>query len=123
MSVREAEALQKIEKEREEVREKVAHSHPPHAHHAHPMSRNSSRQGSQRETPPASAAQSPTTPQHEPHKLPASNVRPTFSFASAAAGKKDTVFTIVTNSDDYAEVTPVANGSVSAGSAVVRLTK
>ena len=89
MSVREAEALQKIEKEREEVREKVAHSHPPHAHHAHPMSRNSSRQGSQRETPPASAAQSPTTPQHEPHKLPASNVRPTFSFASAAAGKKD----------------------------------
>lgn len=41
----------------------------------------------------------------------------------AAAGKKDTVFTIVTNSDDYAEVTPAANGPVSAGSAVVRLAK
>ena len=32
----------------------------------------------------------------------------------AAAGKKDTVFTIVTNSDDYAEVAPVADGPVDA---------
>ncbi|RPD60979.1 RNA-binding domain-containing protein [Lentinus tigrinus ALCF2SS1-7] len=91
VSAREAEALQKIEKEREEVREKVAHSHPPHSHHhGHPMSRNSSRQGSQRETPPASAVQSPTTPQHESNKLPSSNVvRPSISFAHAAAGKKE----------------------------------
>lgn len=80
VSAREAEALQKIEKEREEVREKVAH---------HSMSRTSSRTGSQRQTPPASALQSPTTPHHEPHKLPAANVRPSFSFAHAAAGRKD----------------------------------
>ncbi|KAI0714400.1 hypothetical protein C8T65DRAFT_148566 [Cerioporus squamosus] len=90
VSAREAEATQKIEKEREEVREKVSHVHP----HGHPMSRNSSRQGSQRGTqrgtPPASAVQSPTTPQHESHKLPPpANVRPSISFASAAAGKKD----------------------------------
>ncbi|RDX41761.1 hypothetical protein OH76DRAFT_1475677 [Lentinus brumalis] len=91
VSAREAEALQKIEKEREEVREKVSHSHP-HSH-GHPMSRNSSRQGSQRgsqrATSPTSTAQSPTTPQQDSHKLPPANVRPSFSFASAAAGKKD----------------------------------
>ncbi|KAI0774981.1 hypothetical protein BD413DRAFT_290605 [Trametes elegans] len=82
VTAREAEVLQKIEREREEVREKVAHS-------AHSMSRTSSRTGSTRQTPPASTAQSPTTPQHESHKLPPANVRPSFSFASAAAGKKD----------------------------------
>ncbi|KAI9001533.1 hypothetical protein BD414DRAFT_474962 [Trametes punicea] len=82
VSARENEVLQKIEREREEVREKIAHS-------THSMSRTSSRTGSQRPTPPASTAQSPTTPQHEPHKLPPANVRPSFSFASAAAGKKE----------------------------------
>lgn len=81
VSAREAEAQQKIEKEREEVREKVAHIS---------MSRTSSRTGSQRVTPPASNLQSPTTPQQELHKLPPANVRPSFSFASAAAGKKVT---------------------------------
>ncbi|TBU53087.1 hypothetical protein BD310DRAFT_830918, partial [Dichomitus squalens] len=84
VSAREAEAQQKIEKEREEVREKVAHA---------PMSRTSSRTSSQRPTPPTTSppsnVQSPTTPQSEARALPASNVRPTFSFASAAAGKKD----------------------------------
>ena len=80
VSAREAEVQQKIEKEREEVREKVAHT---------TMSRTSSRQGSQRPTPPASAMQSPTTPQESHKALPSSNVRPAFSFASAAAGKKD----------------------------------
>ena len=52
--------------------------------------------------------------------------QPIVSFSKskiAAAGKKDTVFTIVTNSDDYAEVAPVADGPVDAGSVVVRLTK
>ncbi|KAI0833730.1 hypothetical protein BC628DRAFT_1414466 [Trametes gibbosa] len=80
VSAREAEAQQKIEKEREGVREKVAHS---------AMSRTSSRTGTQRSTPPASVVHSPTTPQQEPHKLPPATVRPAFSFASAAAGKKD----------------------------------
>lgn len=82
VTARENEVLQKIEREREEVREKVAQT-------THSMSRTSSRTGSQRPTPPASAVQSPTTPQHEPHKLPPANVRPSFSFANAAAGKKD----------------------------------
>ena len=41
----------------------------------------------------------------------------------AAAGKKDTVFVLVTNSDDYAEVKPVPNGPVEAGAIVVRLSK
>ncbi len=84
MTAREAEAQQKIEKERDDVREKVAHA---------PMSRTSSRTGSQRPTPPtstpASNVQSPTSPQSESRALPASNVRPTISFASAASGKKD----------------------------------
>ena len=84
VTAREAEAQQKIEKERDEVREKVAHA---------PMSRTSSRTGSQRPTPPTSApasnVQSPTSPQAESRGLPPSNVRPSFSFASAAAGRKD----------------------------------
>ncbi|KAI0636185.1 hypothetical protein C8Q77DRAFT_1102013 [Trametes polyzona] len=79
VTAREAAVEQKIEKEREEVREKVAHS----------MSRTSSRTGSQRPTPPASTVHSPTTPHQEPHKLPPANVRPAFSFANAAAGKKE----------------------------------
>ncbi len=41
----------------------------------------------------------------------------------AAAGKKDTVFVVVTNSDDYAEVAPVADGPVEAGAVVARLAK
>lgn len=84
MTAREAEAQQKIEKEREDVREKVSHA---------PMSRTSSRTGSQRPTPPtstpASTVQSPTSPQSEPRVLPPANVRPSISFASAAAGRKD----------------------------------
>ncbi|KAI0366326.1 RNA-binding domain-containing protein [Pilatotrama ljubarskyi] len=81
-TAREAEVQQKIEREREEVREKVAHI-------THSMSRTSSRTGSQRPTPPASTVHSPTTPHQEPSKLPPANVRPAFSFASAAAGKKE----------------------------------
>ena len=41
----------------------------------------------------------------------------------SAADKKDTVFTVITNSDDYAEVAPIANGPVDAGSVAVHLTK
>lgn len=84
MTAREAEAQQKIEKERDDVREKVSHA---------PMSRTSSRTSSQRPTPPASTpasnVQSPTSPQSESRGLPPANVRPSISFASAAAGRKD----------------------------------
>lgn len=51
--------------------------------------------------------------------------QPIVSFSKskiAAAGKSDTVFTVITNSDDYT-VEPVANGPVTAGSVVVKLTK
>lgn len=51
---------------------------------------------------------------------------PIVSFSKAkiaAAGKQDTVFVVVTNTDDYAEVAPAQNGAVEAGSVVVRLTK
>lgn len=41
----------------------------------------------------------------------------------AAAGKKDTVFVVVTNTGDFAEVDSAADGPVDAGAVVVRLTK
>lgn len=41
----------------------------------------------------------------------------------SAAGFDDTVFVVVTNSDDYSSVSPVANGPVSAGDVVVRTTR
>lgn len=41
----------------------------------------------------------------------------------AAAGFDDTVFMVVTNTDDYAEVAPAPDGPVEAGSVVVRLTR
>lgn len=50
---------------------------------------------------------------------------PIVSFSKAkiaAAGKQDTVFVVVTNTDDYAEVAPAPDGPIEAGSAVVRLT-
>lgn len=83
VTAREALVEEKIEKGRELVKEKVVHS----------MSRTSSRTGSQRDIPVsrASSGTTPSSPKPEPVKSnPASaNVRPSFSFASAAAGKKD----------------------------------
>lgn len=88
VTAREHEVELRLEKEREAVKERTMHT----------MSRTSSRQASQRgrtrDTPPASTVASPTTPHAEQHKaLPRNtaeaSVRPSFSFASAAAGKKD----------------------------------
>lgn len=41
----------------------------------------------------------------------------------AAAGKQDTVFVIVTNSDDFASVTPRDNGSVTVGSPILHVVR
>lgn len=90
VTAREHEVELRLEKEREAVKERTTHT----------MSRTSSRQASHRGrtrdgvTPPASTVTSPTSPHAEQHKsLPRSateaSVRPSFSFASAAAGKKD----------------------------------
>ena len=90
VTAREHEVELRLEKEREAVKERTMHT----------MSRTSSRQASHRgrtrdgTTPPASTVTSPTSPHAEQQKpLPRSaaeaNVRPSFSFASAAAGKKD----------------------------------
>ena len=48
----------------------------------------------------------------------------TFSKAKvAAAGKQDTVFVIVTNTDDFASVQPREDGPVTAGSPIIRVTR
>lgn len=41
----------------------------------------------------------------------------------AAAGKRDTVFVIVTNSDDFASVTPRDNGAVTVGSPILHVVR
>ncbi|CAL1715712.1 unnamed protein product [Somion occarium] len=86
VSAREAAVEEKIEKGREIVKEKVSHSH-------HSMSRTSSRAGSQRDAPisRASSGAPPSSPKPESPKVPSANatIRPSFSFAKAAAGKKD----------------------------------
>ncbi|KZT02895.1 uncharacterized protein LAESUDRAFT_729671 [Laetiporus sulphureus 93-53] len=90
VSGREAAVEERLEKEREQFKERASHS----------MSRTSSRTASQRERDhpgmrpvhPASSVASPASPTSDTHKSPvtlAANVRPSFSFASAAAGKKD----------------------------------
>ncbi|OBZ72667.1 putative RNA-binding protein sce3 [Grifola frondosa] len=112
VSAKESAVADRIEKERETTREKVSHERPPHN-----MSRTSSKAGSQREyshpghprghphpASPSSTAQSPTSPTQDPPKLPIANVRPSFSFASAAAGKKDGPAD-ATAEDDVQEVT------------------
>lgn len=51
---------------------------------------------------------------------------PVVSFSRAkisAAGKQDTVFVIVTNSDDYASLELAPNGPVAAGAVVIRMAK
>ncbi|KAI0951577.1 hypothetical protein AcW1_008587 [Taiwanofungus camphoratus] len=94
VSAKEMAVAERLEKERE-------------TRIAHPMSRTSSRAASHRgerrgdhpaprTTPPASSVGVPNSPKLESNKSPTSptistnaNVRPSFSFASAAAGKKD----------------------------------
>lgn len=73
---------ERLEKEREQVKERVNHS----------MSRTSSHTASQRgDTAPSRGSATPSSPKADSPKPVASNanVRPSFSFASAAAGKKD----------------------------------
>ncbi|OCH94894.1 hypothetical protein OBBRIDRAFT_788892 [Obba rivulosa] len=90
VTAREQVVTERLEKEREAIHERVQHS----------MSRTSSRTASQRpiprSTPPASVVGSPTSPHVEPAAAlksagsgTAATVRPSISFASAAAGKKD----------------------------------
>ncbi|KAH9941361.1 hypothetical protein B0H21DRAFT_753305 [Amylocystis lapponica] len=89
VSAKEQAVADRLEKEREVTKERITHS----------MSRTSSRTASQRERDharpdgPASSVGSPSSPQHELLKSPTSgvtaNVRPSISFANAAAGKKD----------------------------------
>ncbi|GJE85665.1 RNA-binding protein [Phanerochaete sordida] len=83
---KESAVAERLEKEREQVRERVTHN---------PMSRTSSHAGSSRgEVPPSRAPATASSPKASEAKpaaasAPAPNVRPSFSFASAAAGKKD----------------------------------
>lgn len=74
---------ERLEKEREQVKERVGQ---------HSMSRTSSREASHRGISRNSASSTdPTSPKAESTRVPAVNasVRPSFSFANAAAGRKD----------------------------------
>lgn len=75
---------ERLEKEREQVKERVSH---------HTMSRTSSGAASHRgESRAGHNSATPTSPRAEPRAInPTPSVRPTFSFAHAAAGKKDAV--------------------------------
>jgi len=109
VTAREQAVAERLEKEREVIHERVQHS----------MSRTSSRTASQRpvprSTPPASVVGSPKSPHAEPaavQKSPAgaavATVRPSISFASAAAGKKDAAGegeTVPADETEVAEVT------------------
>ncbi|KAI0084105.1 hypothetical protein BDY19DRAFT_973829 [Irpex rosettiformis] len=87
---KEAVVADRLEKEREQVRERV--SHPVHTGHA--MSRTSSRTASQREESrgaTSTPSTAPTSPKGETARnAPASNasIRPSFSFANAAAAAR-----------------------------------
>lgn len=79
---KETAVAERLEKEREQVRERVTHN---------PMSRTSSRTASQRGEPrgPSTPSSPKTADFAKPSAAVAPTVRPSFSFASAAAGKKD----------------------------------
>ncbi|KZT19245.1 hypothetical protein NEOLEDRAFT_1102546 [Neolentinus lepideus HHB14362 ss-1] len=84
VTAREQEVTQKIEREREAARERVSH----------PMSRTSSRTGTDRNPsiltrspPPSSAPLTPSSPRASPAQ--SATVRPAVSFASAAGGRKE----------------------------------
>ncbi|EKM57901.1 uncharacterized protein PHACADRAFT_251826 [Phanerochaete carnosa HHB-10118-sp] len=83
---REIAVAERLEKEREQARERVTH----------PMSRTSSRTGSSRgEVLPSRPAAPPASPKTAEAPRPAApavaNIRPSFSFANAAAGKREIV--------------------------------
>ncbi|KZT12934.1 uncharacterized protein LAESUDRAFT_719230 [Laetiporus sulphureus 93-53] len=79
ISGREAAIEERLEKEQEQFKERASHS----------MSRTSSRTASQRRWDHPGTPASPTSDTHKSPVMLAANVRPLFSFASAAAGKKD----------------------------------
>ncbi|KAI0762040.1 hypothetical protein BC629DRAFT_1294352 [Irpex lacteus] len=85
---KEAAVADRLEKEREQVRERVSHSGPT----GHTMSRTSSRAASHRGEPrSATPSTAPTSPKGETARspsIPTANVRPTFSFANAAASAR-----------------------------------
>ncbi|KAJ3478524.1 hypothetical protein NLI96_g9690 [Meripilus lineatus] len=99
VSAREAEVSERLEKDREATKERVLFT----------MSRTSSRSASHRGVSRgATPAVSPSSPKPESHKIlhpsASANVRPSFSFASAAAGKKDAVESVKEASDETQEV-------------------
>lgn len=69
-------------------------------------SRSASHRGASRNNTPAV---SPSSPNLEPHKIlhpsATANVRPSFSFAHAAAGKKDSEDSVTETPDETQEVT------------------
>ncbi|EPQ54384.1 hypothetical protein GLOTRDRAFT_44499, partial [Gloeophyllum trabeum ATCC 11539] len=85
VTAREQEVLQKIEREREATKERVSH----------PMSRTSSRTGSERNasnftrSPPPATASPPTPSSPRSSTAQTATVRPAVSFASAAGGRKE----------------------------------
>ena len=85
VSTREREIAARVEKDREALKERVPH----------PMSRNSSRQATERNSsnvtrsPPQVAATPPTPGSPRVSPVTSSTVRPSFSFAHAAGTKKD----------------------------------
>lgn len=92
---KETAVAERLEKEREQVRDRVSH---------HPMSRTSSRAASQRGEPRGPASPSSPKAAESPKLAPAvANVRPSFSFANAAARKKDTESDETEKADDLAE--------------------
>ncbi|OAX41471.1 RNA-binding domain-containing protein [Rhizopogon vinicolor AM-OR11-026] len=97
VSTREREIATRVEKDREALKDRVPH----------PMSRNSSRQATERtsgnvtRSPPPQVAPTPGSPRIS-HATPAtsSNVRPSFSFAHAASTKKDVPNTSAEEKED-----------------------
>ena len=100
VSAREAEVAERLEKDREATKERVLFTM------SRTSSRNASHRGGSRGSTPAV---SPSSPKPEPHKIlhPSStaNVRPSFSFAHAAAGKKDAVEAVAETADETQDVT------------------
>ncbi|TFK47761.1 hypothetical protein OE88DRAFT_1635814, partial [Heliocybe sulcata] len=87
VTAREQAVTQKIEREREAARERVSH----------PMSRTSSRTGTERaassttRSPPPSSSTPPTPSSPRSSSAPSATIRPAVSFASAAGSKKESI--------------------------------
>ncbi len=100
VSAKEAEVTERLEKDREATKERVQFTM------SRTSSRNASHRGASRGSTPAV---SPSSPKPESHKIlhpsATANVRPSFSFASVAAGKKDAVEDVAETPDEIQEVT------------------